>query len=128
LKKKEQIPTDVVYRHPHHIEKQKSSRQGHVHQHIYAPIGNHNRNRSRGAWRPTSTTRRHQAREPITWQHRHNVDRDHGGKATDGHHVQLPLGLMDGHNWYQLATLLSRSYCMVSSRVSRMKLVKGDGM
>ena len=29
LKKKEQIPTVVVYRHPHHIEKQKSSRQGH---------------------------------------------------------------------------------------------------
>ena len=37
LKKKEQIPTVVLYRHPHHIEMQKSSRQGHVHQHIYAP-------------------------------------------------------------------------------------------
>jgi hypothetical protein len=39
LKKKEQIPTVVVYRHPHHIETQKSSRQEHVHQHIYAPAG-----------------------------------------------------------------------------------------
>jgi hypothetical protein len=39
LKKKEQIPTVVVYRHPHHIETQQSSRQGRVHQHIYAPAG-----------------------------------------------------------------------------------------
>jgi hypothetical protein len=45
-----------------------------------------------------------------------------------GHHVHLPLGWMDGCTWYQLATLLSRSYCMVSSHVSRMKHVKGDGM
>jgi hypothetical protein len=39
LKKKEQIPTVVVYRHPHHIEMQNLSRQGHVHEHIYAPAG-----------------------------------------------------------------------------------------
>ena len=39
LKKKEKIPTVVVYFHPHHIEMQNSSRQGHVHQHIYAPAG-----------------------------------------------------------------------------------------
>jgi hypothetical protein len=68
LKKKEQIPTVVVYRHPHHIEKQQSSRQGRVHQHIYAPAGNQKGNRSRGAWRTTSTTGRHQARELIPWQ------------------------------------------------------------
>jgi hypothetical protein len=37
LKKKEKIPTVVVYRHPHHIETQQSSSQGRVHQHIYAP-------------------------------------------------------------------------------------------
>jgi hypothetical protein len=69
LKKKQQIPTVVVYRHPHHIETQQSSRQGCVHQHIYAPAGNQKGNRSRGAWRPTSTTGRHQSREIITWQH-----------------------------------------------------------
>jgi hypothetical protein len=34
LKKKKQIPTVVVYLHPHHIEMQKSSRKGHVHEHI----------------------------------------------------------------------------------------------
>jgi hypothetical protein len=49
-------------------------------------------------------------------------------KVADGHHVRLPLGWMDGRTWYQLATLLSRSYCMVSSHVSRTKHVKGDGM
>jgi hypothetical protein len=37
LKKKEQIPTIVVDRHPHHIEKQQSSRKGCELQHIYAP-------------------------------------------------------------------------------------------
>jgi hypothetical protein len=40
LKKKEQIPTIVVYLHSHHIEKKRSSRQGSVHQHIYAPARN----------------------------------------------------------------------------------------
>jgi hypothetical protein len=128
LKKKEHIPTIVVYHHPHHIETQQSSRQGRVHQHIYAPVGNQKGNRSRGVWMPTSTTGRHQARELITWQHRHNADQDQGGKAIDGHYVRLPLGWMDGHTWYQLATLLSGSYCMVSSHVSRTKHVKGDGM
>jgi hypothetical protein len=98
------------------------------HQHIYAPARNQKGNQSRGAWRPTNTTGRHQAREPIPWKHRHNAKQDQGGKETIGHHVHLPLGWMDGHTWYQLATLLSRSYCMVSSRVSRMKHVKGDGM
>jgi hypothetical protein len=34
LKKKKQIPTVVVYRHPHHIEMQHLSRQVHVHEHI----------------------------------------------------------------------------------------------
>jgi hypothetical protein len=119
LKKKEQIPTVVVYRHPHHIEKQQSSRQGHEHQHTYAPAGNHKGNQSRGAWRTTSTTGRHQDRETIPWQHRQDADQDQGGKATVGHHVHLPLGWMDGRTWYQLATLLSRSYCMVSSHVFR---------
>jgi hypothetical protein len=33
--------------HPHHIEMQKSSRQGHVHEHIYAPAGHQTGNRSR---------------------------------------------------------------------------------
>ena len=39
LKRKEQIPTVVLYHHPHHIEMQTSSRQGHVHEHMYAPAG-----------------------------------------------------------------------------------------
>jgi hypothetical protein len=39
LKKKEKIPTVLVYHHPHHIEMQKSSRQGHMHEHNYAPAG-----------------------------------------------------------------------------------------
>jgi hypothetical protein len=111
LKKKEQIPTVVVYHHPHHIEMQKSSRQGHVHEHIYAPAG-------------------HQTGKIKikTGQPRHDAEKDKGAKVADRHHVRLPLGWMDGHTWYQLATLLSRSYCMVSSNVSRMKHVKGDGM
>jgi hypothetical protein len=88
----------------------------------------HKGNRSRGAWRPTSTTRKNYARELIPWQHRHNEDQYQGAKETYGHHVRLPLGWMDGCTWYQLATFLSRSYCMVTSRVSRMKHVKGDAM
>ena len=35
MKKKGLIPTVVIYHHPHHIEKQKSSRQGHEHQQTY---------------------------------------------------------------------------------------------
>ena len=35
LKKKVPIPTVVVYRHQHHIEKQKSLRKGREHQHTY---------------------------------------------------------------------------------------------
>jgi hypothetical protein len=128
LKKTEQIPTVVVYRYPHHIEKQQSSRQGCEHQHTYAPTGNQKGNQYRGTWRPTNTTRRHQDREPIPWKHRHDAEQDQGGKAIVGHHVHLPLGWMDGRTWYQLGTLLSWSYCMVSSHVSRMKHVKGDGM
>jgi hypothetical protein len=62
LKKKEQIPTVVVYHHPHHIEKQQSSRKGCDNQHIYAPAGNQKGNQSReGAWRTTSTMGRDQA-------------------------------------------------------------------
>ena len=71
---------------------------------------------------------RGQATKAIPWQPRHDAEQDQGAKATDRHHVQLPLAWMDGRTWYQLATLLSRSYCMVSSHVSRMKHVKGDGM
>ena len=37
LNKKEHISTIVIYRH---IDKQQSSRQGHEHQHTYAPVGN----------------------------------------------------------------------------------------
>jgi hypothetical protein len=40
LKKKEHVPTVVVYHHPHHIETQQSSRKGCDNQHIYAPTGN----------------------------------------------------------------------------------------
>jgi hypothetical protein len=53
LKKNEPIPTVVVYHHPHHIEKQQSSRQGVAHQHTYALVGNQKDNQSRGTWRPT---------------------------------------------------------------------------
>jgi hypothetical protein len=76
LKKKEQIPTIVVYRHPHHIETQQSSRQGCVHQHIYAPAGHQTGNRSRGAWRTTSTTGRAQATETIPCQTRQDAEKD----------------------------------------------------
>jgi hypothetical protein len=86
------------------------------------------RNRSRGAWRTTDTKGRHSTSETISRQHKHDADQDQGGKAIVGHHVRLPLGWMDGHTWYQLATLLSQSYCMVSSCVSRTKQVKGDGI
>ena len=128
LMKKEQIPTIVVYCHPHHIEKQQSSRQGHEHQHTYAPTRNRKGNQSRGAWKTTNTMGRAQATKTIPWQPRHDAEKDKGAKVADRHHVRLPLGWMDGRTWYQLATLLSRSYCMVSSNVSRTKHVKGDGM
>jgi hypothetical protein len=87
LKKKEQIPTVVVYRHPHHIEMQNSPRHGHVHKHIYAPVGRQTGNRSRGAWRTTSTTGRAQATETIPWQTRHDAEKDKGGKVEDRYHV-----------------------------------------
>jgi hypothetical protein len=61
LKKKEQIPTFIVYCDLHHVEIQQSSRQGHVHQHIYAPVGHQKGNRSRGSWRTTDTMRGAQA-------------------------------------------------------------------
>jgi hypothetical protein len=96
LKKKKQIPTIVVYRHPHHIEMQKSSRQGNVHQHIYAPTGHQTGNRSRGAWKTTNTMGRAQATKTIPWQLRHDVEKDKGEKVADRHHVRLPLGWMDG--------------------------------
>jgi hypothetical protein len=121
LKEKEPIPTVVVYHHPQHIEKQQSLRQGHQHQHTYAPIGNQKGNQSRGAWRTTSTTGRDRAREPTPWKHWSDAKQDQGVKEAIGHHVRLPLGWMDGRTWYQLATILSQSYCMVSSNVSGMK-------
>jgi hypothetical protein len=68
LKTKEQIATVVVYRHPHHIEMKKSSRQGHVHEHIYAPTG-------------------HQAGKIKTGQPRHDAEKDKGAKVADRHHV-----------------------------------------
>jgi hypothetical protein len=69
LKKKEQIPTVVVYFHPHHIKTQQTSRKGRDNQHIYAPAGNQKGNQSReGAWRTSSTTGRDQAIETIPWQ------------------------------------------------------------
>jgi hypothetical protein len=100
LNKKEKIPTVVVYHHPHHIETQNSSRQGHVHQHIYAPAEHQTGNRSRGAWRTTRTTGRVQATETIPWQPRHDAEKDKGGKVADRHHVRLPLGWMDGRTRY----------------------------
>jgi hypothetical protein len=81
LKKKEQIPTVVLYRHPHHIEMQKSSRQGHVHQHMYALAGQQTGNRSRGAWKTTNTMGRAQASETIPWQPRHDAEKDKGAKV-----------------------------------------------
>ena len=121
LKKNEQIPTVVVYLHPHHIETQKSSRQGCAHQHIYAPARHQTRNRSRGAWRTIGTTERAQATKTIPWQPRQDAEQDQGGKTIVVPHVWIPLGWMDGRTWYQLATILSQSYCMVSSNVLVMK-------
>jgi hypothetical protein len=64
-----------------------------------------------------------------TWNPRSNQNQDQGGKATIvGPHVHISLGWMDAHAWYQLTTLLSRSYYMDSSHVLGMKHVKGDGM
>jgi hypothetical protein len=108
LKKKGSIPKVVLYRHPHHIEKQQSSRQGHEHQHtFYGPTWHQKGNKSRGAWRNTNTAGRYQDRETTPWHQRHDKDQDQGDKETVGHHVHLPLGWMDACTWYQLATLLS---------------------
>ena len=82
-----------------------------MHEHIYAPAGHQTENI-----------------KIKTGQPRHEAEKDKGAKVVNRHHVRLPLGWMDGRTWYQLATLLSRSYCMVSSHVSRMKHVKGGGM
>jgi hypothetical protein len=117
LKKKWPTPKVVVYRHPHHIEKQQSSMWGCEHQHTYEL-----------AWRSANTTRQYHNRETITWHHKHDKNQDQGFKEVVGHHVHLPLGWMDSRIWYQLATFLSWSYFMVSSCVSRMKHVKGDEM
>jgi hypothetical protein len=57
-------------------------------------------NQSIGAWIPINITRRHQDRESIPWKHRHDAEKDQGGKETIGHHVHIPLGWMDGHTWY----------------------------
>jgi hypothetical protein len=100
LKKKEHILIVVVYRHPHYIETQQSSRQGRVHQHIYAPTGHQKGNQSRGAWKTTNTTGGAQATKKILGQPWHDVDQDQGGEVADGYHFQLPLGWMDGHTWY----------------------------
>jgi hypothetical protein len=62
-----------------------------VHEHIYAPAGHQTGNRSRGAWRTTSTMGRAQATETIPWKPRHDAEKDKGGKVADRHHVQLPL-------------------------------------
>jgi hypothetical protein len=43
-------------------------------------------------------------------------------------HVHISLGWMDARAWYQLTTLLSRSYYMTSSHISRMKHAKEDGI
>jgi len=69
----------------------------HEHQHTYAPTRNQKGNQSRGAWRPTNTTGRHQAREPIPWKHQHDVE--YGGKTIVGHYVRFPLGWMDGWSY-----------------------------
>jgi len=100
-----------------------------VHQHTYYETKwQHKGNQSRGTWRNTNTTGHHRYKEAIPWYQMHDKDQDQGDKATIGLHVHLPLVWMDGCTWYQLATLLSRPYCMVSSHVSRMKHAKGDGM
>jgi hypothetical protein len=121
LNKKEPIPKIVVYHHPYHIEKHHSLRQGRQHQHTYTPVMNLKGNQSRGTWRTTSTIGRHWDTKPTPWKHQSDVDQDQGGKEKIGNHVSLPLGWMDGHTRYQLATILSQSYCMVSSHVSGTK-------
>jgi hypothetical protein len=99
LKETEKITIVVVYRHPHHIEKQQSSRQGCEHKNIYAQGRNQKGNQYRGAWRPTNTIGRHEAREPSPWKHRHEVAQVQGGKAVVGHPIRLPLGWMDVRTW-----------------------------
>jgi hypothetical protein len=46
---------------------------------------------------------------------RRNQNQDQGGKEVVGPHVHISLGWMDAHAWYQLTTLLSRSYYMAST-------------
>ena len=99
LSKNELIPIVVVYHHPHHIEKQQSSRQGREYQPLYAPAWNQKGNQSSGTRRPTNTIGRHEAREPSPWKHRHEVAQVQGGKAVVGHPIQLPLGWMDVRTW-----------------------------
>jgi hypothetical protein len=59
---------------------------------------------------------------------RGNHNQNGGGKATFGYHVHISLGWMDARAWYQLTTMLSRSYYMASFHFSRTKYAKGDGM
>jgi hypothetical protein len=64
----------------------------------------------------------------VTWNQRRNQNQDQGGKEANRPRVHISLEWRDGHAWYQLATLLSRTYCMASSHVSRMKHAKEGGM
>jgi hypothetical protein len=108
LKKTKHIPTIVVYRHPHHIEKQQSSRQWREHQHIMHQQGTRKETNPEVHGGLTTLQEDISSRYPIPWKHRQDAKQDQGGKETVGHHVRLPLGWMDGHTWYQLDTLLSR--------------------
>jgi hypothetical protein len=60
-KKEEPIAKVVVYRHPHHPEKQQSSRQGHEHQQTYyGSTWNQKGNQYGGTWRTKRNAWRYQ--------------------------------------------------------------------
>ena len=63
-----------------------------------------------------------------TWNQKINHNEDWGGNEAIVPHVHISLRWMDACAWYQLATLLSISYCMAYSHVLRTKHVKVDEM
>ena len=55
-----------------------------------------------------------------TWkQKNHNQDRD--GREEVKTHIHMSLGWMDDRGWYQLTTIIKRSYYVSSTHVSRTK-------
>jgi len=109
LKKKLSWVKTSTYHHPHHPARQPSRWQP------ISQMDNNPRRKYREEWRSTYYT-----------------------STQKSYHIQLPsqarprvhitLGWLDTRAWYQWTTLLSRSYYLCSSHVSRTKHAKGGGM